>query len=126
MGFGHGGMGQLVIFILGEHLIPGFAIVSLQLGFSFLELVCVHGADGGVHGMFGATAIHADDLELHIQRPLEEIGGRSRVPHQEAELFRLNTALRLGVVDVRLIPGITMVAGIDDQDVALLNRRLSP
>ena len=42
--------------------------------------------------------------------------------HQEAELLGLDAALGLWIVDVRLVPRVAVVAGVDDQDVALFDR----
>ena len=37
--------------------------------------------------MFGAAAVHADDLEFHVQRPLEEIGRRAGVPDEDITIL---------------------------------------
>jgi len=121
MRLGHGDVRQFVVFALREDLVPGFARFFLQFFFRQFEVIFVHTADGGVHGMFRAAAVHADDFELHVQRPPVELHRRSWMTDEEAKLHRFDPALRVGIVHLRLIPGVFVIARVDDEDVAFFD-----
>ena len=100
----------LVELLDGIQLVERLAVELLQLGVAFLEAAGVPGADDGVHGVVRAAAVHADPLDLHFRAPGVEVRTRAGMHHEVADL-----------VAGLLVPRIAVVAGIDDQDVALLH-----
>ena len=70
--------------------------------------------------MFGTATVYAHHFQLHVQRPLEKLRCWPGMTHQEAKFLVVDATLRLFVNHIRPIPGIFVIAGIDDQNIAFV------
>ena len=99
--------GQLVAILVGrEQLLDGHADLLLEL----LAKVPAHEADRGVHRMVAGAAIDAPPLDLHVEHPVEQLEIAAGMHAEIADEVLLRVALVVAVI-----------AGVEDQDVALLD-----
>src|ERR1017187_1148614 len=101
---------DLVVLVWRKHLVPSLAILGLQFILGFSEAGRVPVANDGIHRMVRAAAIDTDPLDLHVQRPLVEAGAGPRVLHKIPQFIGL-----------LLVPGVAVIASVDDEDIALLD-----
>src|SRR5437867_8440780 len=95
---------------LGEDLIEAAAELALR----FFGLVGADAPDDRVHGMVGAAGVDRDPAHAAFEHPLRE---RPRRPWVADEVRGLVDARAVGPV----LRVVAVVAGADDQDVAVLD-----
>ncbi len=93
-----------------EDIFEAFAILLAEMRIAFFGEAGHPTADGRVEGMVCATAVNADPSDLTTFRPFREFAVWPRMLNHVADF-----------VGGRLVPSVLVIAGVDDQDIAVVD-----